>query len=161
MAPVSIRMQVDNSEQLEPYLHEHIPLSRHLGARVLEATPQRVRLHAPLAPNLNHRQTAFGGSLAALAILAGWGMLWVRLRELTVGPRIVIHSNSLSYLAPAEEDFEATCLTPASEAWSRFLRTLTQRGRARIELHVQVHAQDELVAEFSGKYVVLRPDVEA
>lgn len=140
---------------LERYLHEHIPLSRHLGTTVAEAGAERVRLGAPLAPNLNHRRTAFGGSLSALAILAGWAWLHLRLRERGYRGRIVIMSNSMKYLAPAEGDFEACCTAPAPERWERFVSTLEQRGRARLELGVELTAGDLPVASFRGRYVAL------
>lgn len=145
---------------LGPYLREHIPLSAALGVEVVDASPARVHVHAPLAPNLNHRRTAFGGSISAVAILAGWGLLWVRLRGITAGHHIVIHSNSVSYLAPVEDDFEAVCLPPGAAVWERFLRTLERRGKARLDLHAEVRAGGVLAAEFRGRYVVLAPEDE-
>jgi hypothetical protein len=61
--------------ELERYLHEHIPLSRAMGVAVDSATTDGVRLRAPLAPNINHRETVFGGSASALCILAAWQRL--------------------------------------------------------------------------------------
>jgi thioesterase domain-containing protein len=145
-----------NAAELERYLHEHIPISRHLGTRVLEAGAHAVRLAAPLAPNLNHRETAFGGSLAALAILAAWSWLHLRLRAEGFHGRIVIQGNSMEYLAPAEADFDATCRAPSAERWELFARTLGQRGRARLELDAEVHVGGRLVASFRGQYVALR-----
>lgn len=59
---------------LEQYLHEHIPLSRAMGVEVQEADWNGVTLRAPLAPNNNHRETVFGGSASAVAILAAWAL---------------------------------------------------------------------------------------
>lgn len=142
-------------EALERYLHEHIPLSRHLGVSVAEAGAARVHLRAPLAPNLNHRQTAFGGSLSALAILAAWTWLHLVLSERGFTGRIVIMTSSMKYLAPAEGAFEAICPAPTPERWARFIRTLEQRGRARVELDVEVAVGDVPVASFRGQYVAL------
>jgi thioesterase domain-containing protein len=142
---------------LEAYLHEHIPVSQHLGISAVQTEPGQVRLMAPLQPNLNHRQTAFGGSISAIAILSGWSLIWVRLQGMTEGHRIVIHSNTMSYLAPVRDDFEATCEAPTEKAWEIFMRMFTKHGRARIELAATVRSQGEIVAEFQGKYVVFRP----
>lgn len=143
---------------LERYLHEHIPISRHLGVRVLEAGAGGVRLAAPLEPNLNHRKTAFGGSLSALAILAAWSWLHITLRGEGFAGRIVIQSNSMEYLAAAEGDFEAFCRAPGEERWALFRRTLDQRRRARMELDAEVSVGDQLVANFRGQYVALTQD---
>src|SRR5512132_2090261 len=94
--------------QLERYLHEQIPISRPLGVRVLAAGADVVRLGAPLEPNLNHRQTVFGGSLSAVAILAAWTWLYLRLGGPGFTGRIVIQNHGVEYLAPAEGDFVAT-----------------------------------------------------
>ena len=141
---------------LEHYLHEHIPISRSLGVRVLEANADAVWLRAPIGPNLNHRQTAFGGSLSALAILAAWCWLHLRLREHGFDGRIVIQGNSMEYLVPADGDFEALCRAPTPERWAVFGRTLEQRGRARLELDAELRVDGELVASFRGQYVALR-----
>ena len=59
-----------DARELEAYLHDRIPLSRAMAIAVVEAGPERVRLAAPLAPNINHRDTVFGGSAASLAMAA-------------------------------------------------------------------------------------------
>ncbi|HEU4699427.1 MAG TPA: YiiD C-terminal domain-containing protein [Gemmatimonadales bacterium] len=142
---------------LERYLHEHIPISQALGVRVLAAGADGVRLAAPLAPNLNHRQTAFGGSLSAVAILAAWSCLHVRLRAGVGGftGRIVIQRHAMDYLAPAEGDFVAACAAPAAERWATFERTLLRRRRARIALDTDVTVGERLVARCRGEYVAL------
>jgi thioesterase domain-containing protein len=140
---------------LEAYLHEHIPVSRSLGVQALEAGFDGVALHAPLAPNLNHRRTAFGGSISALAILAGWSLLWVRLRDLTAGHQIVIHDNTITYTAPVRAAFQAMTVAPDARTWEQFVRTFRARGRARIEIDVRVESGGATVAEFRGRYVLL------
>ena len=59
-----------------------------------------VILLAPLAPNINHRDTVFGGSASALAILAAWSLLHVRLRAEGITGRLVIQRNSMEYERP-------------------------------------------------------------
>ena len=144
------------SAQLERYLHEQIPISRPLGVRVLAAGADVVRLGAPLEPNLNHRLTVFGGSLSAVAILAAWSWLYLRLGGPAFTGRIVIQNHSVEYLAPAEGDFVAACAAPDTDAWTRFERALERRGRARVTLDVEMHVGRVLVARCRGRYVALR-----
>ena len=141
---------------LEGYLYENIPLSQHLGVRVDYAGTDFVRLVAPLEPNINHRRTGFGGSISAVAILAGWSILWCRLHGRTSGHDIVIQKNSMDYLAPVTSEFAATCSEPPAAGWARFEDAFNARGRGRIDLDVEVHAGDVLTATFSGRYVALR-----
>jgi thioesterase domain-containing protein len=144
-----------DAQGLEQYLHHHIPISRALGVRATVATPEQVRVVAPLEPNLNHRSTAFGGSVAAVAVLAGWGLLRVRVDEVKPVPILVIQRSTLEYLLPIEADFEACCDTPSAERWDRFWRAFTQRGRGRIDLNVEVTAGGVLAARYHGTYAAL------
>lgn len=127
-----------------------------MEARVVDATPERVTVAAPLAPNLNHRDTAFGGSVAALAILAGWTLVHVRLRDAGIAAHTVIQTSEVRYLAPIEAPFEAEARPPAPTAWKRFLATLKRRGRGRVHLQVGVRSDGAVVATLEGAYVSFR-----
>ena len=49
-------------QTLQRYLHERIPLARAMEVEVRALASDGVELGAPLAPNINHRDTVFGGS---------------------------------------------------------------------------------------------------
>jgi len=140
---------------LEQYLREHIPLSAAMEVSVVSARPDGVTLSAPLAPNLNHRSTAFGGSVNALATLAGWSIVHLRVRGSGHVARTVIQEGSTSYLRPIHAAFEATVLPIEEDRWERFLRMLVKKGRARIDIPVRVTSAGEEVATFRGRFVVL------
>lgn len=140
---------------LERYLHERIPLSRALAVRVVHAGPELVRLSAPLAPNLNHRQTAFGGSVASLAILACWSWLLVRVADRSPLPRLVIQEQTVKYVLPIDALFEAACPAPPDAAWQRFVRALDGRGRGRLELSADVTCGGRVAARFRGLFVAM------
>ena len=55
------------SSKLEQYLHDHIPLSKAMQVAVVSLTTDAVVLSAPLPPNINHRDTVFGGSASAMS----------------------------------------------------------------------------------------------
>ena len=135
------------------YLHEHIPLTAHMQVAVRSADDGGVRLAAPLAPNINHRQTAFGGSAAALATLACWTLLHLRLQE---DCGIVVRRSQMDYAAPIDADFEAFCPSPAAAVWDHFAHALDQRGKSRIDLASEVLCRDAVGARFSGEFVALR-----
>src|SRR5580700_1488384 len=90
-------------EALEAYLHAHIPLARAMQAVVLESSGEVVVMRAPLAPNLNHQASVFGGSASALAMLASWGLLCSRLTDQGLSPdvvRVVIQRNTMTFARP-------------------------------------------------------------
>ncbi len=141
--------------EIEAYLHEHIPLSAGMELRVVEAGEEQVVIEAPLQPNLNHRGTAFGGSVAALAILTGWTQVHLRLRREDFTTHTVIQESAVRYDAPIHGTFRAICERVADEPWERFTRAIERRGKGRIRLRVRVEADGIVVASFRGSYVSL------
>ena len=110
---------------------------------------------APLAPNVNHQKTVFGGSASAVAILSAWSLVYAGLYAEGVRSQIVIQRNEMEYLLPMEGDFEAFCPAPPEEVWSRFFEALTRRGRGRIELSAELAVGGTLAGRFRGTYVAI------
>jgi thioesterase domain-containing protein len=143
------------TSDMESYLHSNIPLSAAMGVRVKVATPGHVLLAAPLAPNINHHQTVFGGSGAVLATLSAWTLLHLRLQAERLDAELVIQRSSMEYKRPIAGDFEAVCRFADDSAWQRFRSALERRGRARMTLHAQLlHAAQEM-GSFTGDFVAL------
>lgn len=140
---------------LQDYLHTHIPLSAAMQVEVFTATPEIIELHAPLAPNVNHRGTAFGGSIATLATLAGWSLLRVRLDGMDPLPHLVIRRNTMEFLHPIPGAFSARTHFPEEVDWPAFLTTLAQRGKARVQLVVEVISANTVAARLEGTFVAL------
>lgn len=143
-------------DEVTAYLHAHIPITQALGARVEAWDGYAIRLSAPLAPNLNHRGTAFGGSLSALAILAGWATLHLALRERGVEARLVIQRSAIDFVEPIEGDFTASSRLPPPEQWERFLATLSRHSRARVTVEGEVACGGRAGGRHEGVYVALR-----
>ena len=137
----------------ERYLHDHIPVSAAMGVEVRAIDEQGVRLWAPLSANVNHQSTVFGGSAVSVAILAGWTLMWARLREMGFPGGIVIQRSSIEYLRPLHADFEAVCAAPPAADWAKFTGTLERRGRARLVLYADLHCAGERGGTFHGTYV--------
>src|SRR5664279_3220042 len=121
-------------QALQDYFHEHIPLSKAMAVEVEVATPQVVRLAAPLAPNTNHHGTVFGGSASAVAVLSAWGLLHVAMADANINAELVVQKSSMSYELPITGEFTAEATPPAPEKWQRFLSTLLKYKRARISI---------------------------
>jgi thioesterase domain-containing protein len=141
--------------EITSYIHDHIPITSHLGAEVESFDGEKVSLSAPLKPNLNHRNTAFGGSLSALGILSGWTLLFLKLKEKEIKNRLVIQKSSFDFFDPVDDDFIATCTLPDPETWEKFLRTLTKRGRARITVNSRIESPSGFAGNHEGVYVAI------
>ena len=118
--------------ELTTYLRTNIPLTAAMEVSAISVAPDTVVLEAPLAPNINHRKTVFGGSASSLAILAAWSLIHLRLAESNLDHRLVIQRNTMTYDAPMEGTFTATSTFAEGTDWTKFLDTLERRGKARI-----------------------------
>lgn len=148
-------MNADPAAQLretEDFLHTQIPITRAMGVRVESWNTGQLVLTAPLEINHNHLGTAFGGSLAALATLAGYAYLWLELGDRAA--HVVIAESALSYRRPVRGELRAVCRRPEGDALSAFKATFAETGKARIRLDAIIEDADGSVAvEFSGAFV--------
>jgi len=144
---------------LEEYLHTHIPLTQSMGIKVAavepnSVAPNSVTLCAPLTPNINHQQTAFGGSLASLATLSAWCTILVALKSRGLTADIVVRKSQVDYLEAVREDFCACAVAPPN-AWQSMGKTLAERGKARITLQSEILEAGRSALRFTGEFVVL------
>jgi thioesterase domain-containing protein len=146
----------DHLFELQHTLYQEIPITRHFNLTVGSYDERCLRLDAPLAENINHAGTAFGGSLSALLTLAGWGIVWFILRESQLQGEIVIQDSSCNYLQPVTHNFSAYCYKPEAPEITRFERMLRSHGRARLEIDATIPTQDKVAVSFHGRYVVSR-----
>lgn len=144
------------NSNLENYLHQFIPISAAMGIRVERASTQQIVLSAPIANNINHKFTVFGGSLHAVATLACWGLLHLNLHEKFNGhEQIVITESHVDYLAPVTADFMAETTLPAPDSWERFVTTLSKKGKSRIELKSKIYHGNKLCVDYTGTFAAI------
>lgn len=144
-----------NEQALQQYLYDHIPLSHAMQLRVLQVREEEVVVAAPLAPNINHRETVFGGSASAVAILAAWSLLHTRLHRAGIASRLVIQSNTMHYDQPIAGDFTARARLAEAEDWARFVRMLERRGKARIGVAAVLEYAGQPAGRLHGEFVAL------
>jgi len=141
-------------QELQETLYVDIPLTKHLALKVDTYDNERLVLRAPLAQNINHKGTAFAGSLNAVVTLSGWGLLWLVLKEIGVRAVIVIQDSTSNYLLPVKDDFSACCYKPDEAQIARLKQMLLKKGRARLELKAEIIADQKVAVTFQGRYVV-------
>lgn len=138
----------------EHYLHEKIPITRAMGVRVESYDAGNLILTAPLAMNHNHLGTAFGGSLVSVATLAGYSLLWLEIGE--SDSHLVIRKSSAAYHHPVRGDIRAICHRPDPGLFAAFKKAFTQKGKARIPLHVTIEEEGRVAMTFEATYVAMR-----
>src|SRR5262249_30274076 len=108
--------------ELEDFLQQQIPLTRSMQVKVEAYDGRALVLSAPLSANHNHLGTAFGGSLAALMMLAGYGLLWLELENRRA--HVVIRESTIKFHRPVGGTIHATCHRPDSSVLEEFHQKL-------------------------------------
>lgn len=140
---------------LEEYIKHNIPLTNFINFSITELTHNSIRISAPLKPNDNHYGTVFGGSLAILGILAGWGLLHFNMAEENIKGTLVIKEGTMKFIRPALKDFEAVNNSLPPEVWDEFKQEFSEKGKAKIRIKTHLYSEGNLVALHEGTYVML------
>lgn len=148
--------QSAESNWLRPLILEHIPLARAMQLDITTLSADHVVLHAPLAPNVNDKGCAFGGSIGALLTLAGWSLLTASMQRAALKCEIYIQDSTLKYLKPAWSALDAHARIVTSEL-ETFVAQFLAKGRARIEVLSELYSGDVKAATMQARYVALSP----
>ena len=142
------------ADAIEKVFREQIPLTRAMGVRVVQYDGKGLVLSAPLESNHNHLNTAFGGSLHALATLSGYGWLWLELQDPAV--HVVPRESHVSYRRPVTGELIARCDRPEEAVVERFKHDFAAKGKARIALQSVIEEGGKPAVVFTGEFVALR-----
>lgn len=143
-------------DELQATLHREIPLCAQMGVEVDRFEGERLTLRLPLAPNRNHKRTAFAGSLNALCTVTGWSLVFLLARERQTFGDIVIRRSSIKYLQPVDFDpIRATTAALDAGLLDYFSEMLREKGQAKLDLRVEILGVDGPAVSFTGSYVVL------
>jgi thioesterase domain-containing protein len=138
---------------LQEFLLKEIPIAKHLGVSVAAYENGCLALNAPFQANSNQHSTGFAGSLNAVTTLAGWGQLWLILKEYGYDAQIVIQNSVVEYLRPVTTDFTAVCHRPERTLIERLIKVLARKGKARLTLSAEISEAGERAVSFTGRYV--------
>jgi thioesterase domain-containing protein len=138
-------------------LARYVPITQAMGIRLRSFGADGVVMTAPLAPNINDKAMAFGGTLASLLSLCAWALTDLVLRGAGLKADVIIASSTIEYRLPVTGEIVARCPRPPAAEEARFLDAYRARGRARWELRAFVEARAGTAADFRGLYVARRP----
>ncbi len=149
--------QLALAEALVQFIRDEIPLARAMELSLQTASPGHLGLAVPLAPNVNDKGCAFGGSLASLMTLAGWALVELALRRRGDDCDVFVSESTVRYLAPVWSDFHADAQLAPRADWASFFAALDARDRARIEVVCEVPgAPGKPAATLSARFVAKR-----
>jgi thioesterase domain-containing protein len=134
-----------------------MPPARAMQLTVGTYGDERLTLNAPLAPNVNDKGCAFGGSLSSVLTLSAWSLASLKLGEAGLAAEVYVQDSTVRYLAPLFSDLQATAWLEPEQDWAGFVETLRTRGRARARLLAEVTLPEGGVAcSFEGRFVAKR-----
>jgi thioesterase domain-containing protein len=131
---------------LERDILDKIVLARAMAVSVTAYDGESLTMAAGLAPNVNDKGCAFGGSLVSLMTLAGWGLVKLALDRQGRDCDIYVQDSDVRYLAPVWNDFEAVARLVDRESFAAMAEALTARGRARTRVRCVVPLPDGMAA---------------
>jgi thioesterase domain-containing protein len=142
--------------RLEAELYGTIPLVSALGLKVTHAVDGQIVFFAPLAPNINDKACAFGGSLSSLLTLACWSVLRCETWAHDLPADIFVHTSKMLYIAPVWGDFSvnAQLELPAREA---FMQSFREKGKAASLIKASVLADGKAAATMESRFVAMVP----
>lgn len=136
-------------------LYEEIPITKALQISVENWQNHQLKLKLPLAANINHMSSVFGGSLYCGAVLAGWGWMHLRLKELGIdNGHIVIHEGQITYPHPVLGDSQVVCSAPDESEWLKFEKIFKRHHKGRLALKSVILYEGKEAVIFTGQYVV-------
>ena len=142
--------------ELEDELLADIPLARAMALSIAGYDGDSLTIAAPLAPNINDKGCAFGGSLASLMTLAGWGLVKLAAGARAIDCDIYVQDSTIRYLAPVWQDFQAVARLADGETFAAFFDALALRGKARLRARCAVSLADgSAAATLDAAFVAL------
>ncbi|HET6804956.1 MAG TPA: YiiD C-terminal domain-containing protein [Frateuria sp.] len=145
------------ADDLLRFIRDKIPLARAMDLRLHHYGEDGLALAAPLAPNVNDKGCAFGGSLASLMTLAGWALVELELQRRGEDCDVFVGDSHLRYLEPVWSDFRAEARLAEGAGFSAFFDTLAERGKARIDVRCSVPGSaDRPAATLEARFVAKR-----
>jgi thioesterase domain-containing protein len=153
------------SETLKSFFLDHLPITQFMGLEVESYDGDTLILTAPLEPNINDKQTAFGGSLYNAAVMACWGMIYLKTQEKDIECNQVVAEGSMKYIAPVSGRIRAICHAPSEEELTAFFEQFDLKGRAKMTLKAAIYNDTYVMkidpetkpsVTFTGLYAILK-----
>lgn len=144
---------------LQEQVRLDIPITASMQLEIAAWDGDSLHMKAPLAPNVNDKGCAFGGSLASAMTLACWCLVTLAMNERGLSCEIYVQDSEIRYLAPVRENFSAEARLAYGNTLDEFFQRLAARGKARLSAHCEVRLADGSVAtSLNARFVAIQRD---
>lgn len=133
-----------------------IPLLNAMQLSFVHFEETTLTMEAPLAPNINNKGTAFGGSIASICLFAGWAVATLAFQSNDIhNTEIVVYRNEMTFERPARGHLTVKARIRPDD-FSACLASLRSgdAGRIRLNIQVELFHDEDRCALMQGLYVV-------
>ena len=89
-------------QEFEAECRREIPLLTAMQLSLVDYRDLELAMEAPLAPNINNKGTAFGGSIASIGLFGGWAVATLAFMDHGIdNTEIVVFRNEMTFERPA------------------------------------------------------------
>ena len=143
-------------DQFEADCRRDIPLLTAMQLRFVGYDDLALTMEAPLAPNINNKGTAFGGSIASICLFGGWAVSTLGLKDSGIdNTEIVVFQNDMTFERPARGLLTVKARVEPAEFEAVLARLKGgDPGRIRFDVNVDTFHDDKRCATMRGVYVV-------
>lgn len=142
--------------RFEAECRRDIPLLTAMELSLIDYRDLALTMEAPLAPNINNKGTAFGGSLASIGLFGGWAVATLAFMEHGIdNTEIVVFRNEMTFERPARGHLVIRVTMDPGE-FAACLAQLRAGSDERLRFDVDVALLHDEVrcATMRGRYVV-------
>ena len=133
-----------------------IPLLTAMHLSFVDFDNLTLTMEAPLAPNINNKGTAFGGSIASICLFGGWAVSTLAFLDNGIeNTEIVVYKNEMTFERPARGHLTVTATIKPDDFEACLARLkANDPERIRLDIHVDLFHEDKRCATMQGLYVV-------
>ena len=136
------------------FLYQHIPSVKFMQLKLLSCDDNTLLATAPAKPNLNDKQTIFGGSSSALMTVCGWSLIKYNLEQMGFKNDVVIADAHTRWKKAQKDDLIINAHCDCD--WPDILRALNNKQQPKITIETQVNnQQNQPCTTMTATFVVL------
>ncbi len=142
----------------EAFLYAQIPLVKAMQLKLKRVSESTLEATAPIQPNINDKQTVFGGSSAALMTICGWTLIKANLEQLGVDNDVVIYQAKNKWLKAQQDDLIIKASIDTNTDWQALCHQLKHKNRSqKLTINCEVlNQQNQVCSKMLGQYVILK-----
>lgn len=153
MNPSPVNPGTDAAHDLLRFIRDKIPLARAMDLELQAHDDDLLVLGAPLAPNVNDKGCAFGGSMASLLTVAGWGLIVLNLRTRGIDCDVYVGDSRLRYHEPVWGELRGVARFSEAGALDALFGGLRERGKGRADVTCEIAGDGRPAATLEARFV--------